>query len=151
MPNQKTQSGFTLIELMVVIAIIGILASVAMPQYQTYTHRSKVSTALNNIRQVQLGVQEFQSLFATLPTSLDDLTQYGVNNDPTSFASRYIDNININSSSQIIVTYSSSSDIPVGLQSKTMAIDSIKSSNGMLSFQINTTDSTIEERYLPKL
>ena len=40
---QKAQQGFTLIELMIVIAIIGILASVALPAYQTYTKKAKFS------------------------------------------------------------------------------------------------------------
>jgi type IV pilus assembly protein PilA len=46
-PNRNTEQGFTLIELMIVVAIIGILASLAVSAYQTYTVRAQVAEALN--------------------------------------------------------------------------------------------------------
>ncbi len=54
----KQQQGFTLIELMIVIAIIGILAAIAIPAYQDYTIRSKVSEGLNMAGAAKLAVAE---------------------------------------------------------------------------------------------
>ncbi len=56
--KQKVQQGFTLIELMIVIAIIGILASVALPAYQDYTVRAQVSEGAIAASSIKIGVTE---------------------------------------------------------------------------------------------
>ena len=55
---KKTQQGFTLIELMIVVAIIGILAAIAIPAYQDYTIRAKVTEGLNLAAAAKLAVAE---------------------------------------------------------------------------------------------
>ena len=54
---RKIQQGFTLIELMIVVAIIGILAAVAIPNYQTYTKKAKFTEVVNSISAVKTGVE----------------------------------------------------------------------------------------------
>jgi len=55
---KKVQKGFTLIELMIVVAIIGILAAIAIPAYQDYTIRAQVTEGLNLASAVKTGVAE---------------------------------------------------------------------------------------------
>ena len=69
----QAQKGFTLIELMIVVAIIGILAAMALPAYQDYTKRSHVSEGLTLAGAAKLGVTEFYASRGTWPTSNTDV------------------------------------------------------------------------------
>jgi type IV pilus assembly protein PilA len=64
------QKGFTLIELMIVVAIIGILAAIAIPAYQDYTIRAQVTEGLNLAGGVKAAVAEYYANNGTWPTSL---------------------------------------------------------------------------------
>lgn len=56
---KKMQKGFTLIELMIVVAIIGILAAIAIPAYQDYTTRAKITEVINSASPAKTSVSEF--------------------------------------------------------------------------------------------
>lgn len=68
---KRVQQGFTLIELMIVVAIIGILAAVALPAYQDYTIRAKVSEGLLAASSARTAVSEvYANAGAMLPSAL---------------------------------------------------------------------------------
>ena len=64
---RRAQAGFTLIELMIVVAIIGILAAVALPAYQDYTVRAKTSEVILAASSAKNGVAEYVNLYGVLP------------------------------------------------------------------------------------
>ena len=70
---KRVQQGFTLIELMIVVAIVGILAAIALPAYQDYTIRARVSEALATASACKTQVQEYAAARGgNLPATLAD-------------------------------------------------------------------------------
>ncbi len=70
MNMKKAQQGFTLIELMIVIAIIGILAAVALPAYQDYTVRAKLSEPMALLGEAKTTITEYYVTMGRAPTTL---------------------------------------------------------------------------------
>lgn len=71
----NAQKGFTLIELMIVIAIIGILAAIAIPAYQDYTIKAKWATNVTDIEGVKSAIKNCMALEANDGVKCDDITE----------------------------------------------------------------------------
>ena len=111
---KSIQKGFTLIELMIVVAIIGILAAVALPAYQDYTARAKVSEVVLAASTCRTAVSEAsQTGFSTARAAAD---QFGCGEagGPTSPLSQYVEKISTTTAGKISVTARNISQLGTG-------------------------------------
>ena len=77
--NTRSQSGFTLVEIMIVVVIIGLLAAMAIPAFQKVRQSSQDKAVLNNARQLSAAADQFyleNGVSTALPTSLIGATNY---------------------------------------------------------------------------
>ena len=95
---KRASQGFTLIELMIVVAIIGILAAIAIPAYQDYVVRSQVSEGLNMASATKASVAEF---FADRGTWPADNAALGITQTPVG---KYVSGVTV-TNGQILISY----------------------------------------------
>ena len=133
MNTKKIQQGFTLIELMIVIAILGILMAIAIPAYQDYTVRAKVSECVNLMAPLKLQVAEEAA-------SKGGLTGVSAS---TASATTYCSAPTITAATGVISVTSKSTG---GEENTTITLTPTETSAGDLTW---VCDSTAGEQYAP--
>lgn len=137
---KKSNFGFTLIELMIVVAIIGILAAIAVPAYQDYTIRSKISEGIAAIDSCKTSVSEYYQSNAALPATLADS---GCSN----VATQYVASMNVVAGS-IQVTFGNVGGTATG---DVLAYTPTVAGNYVTGWTCNGAATNLDSKYRPAL
>jgi type IV pilus assembly protein PilA len=129
---KNLQKGFTLIELMIVVAIIGILAAIAIPAYQDYLIRSQVAEGLTMAAAAKAGVSEYYANKGSWPAD-NNTAGMGVNTD---IQGKYVSSIDI-ANGAITVTYGNEANV-ANLKGKILALTPGASTNGDVIWKCGT-------------
>jgi type IV pilus assembly protein PilA len=136
--RQRVSAGFTLIELMIVVAIIAILAAIAIPAYQNYLIRSQVTEGFSLATGAKAAVWDYIANTGNLPKS----NQSAGLAMPVSISGNYVSQVDV-TGGQITVTYGKSAN--TAIQKLTLVL-SPTTSTGSITWNCS---STMPGEYLP--
>ena len=137
---KKVQQGFTLIELMIVVAIIGILAAIAIPAYQDYTIRAQVSEGINLAAGAKASISEYFMDKGGLPATQDEAGLAAA----TDINGSYTRSVAWDGS-LITVTYGEQANSAIAGQQLTLVPDS----SGVGSLEWNCVRTSLAAKHVP--
>jgi len=139
----KKQQGFTLIELMIVVAIIGILAAIAIPAYQDYTIRAQVSEGLNLSGGAKAAVTEYTQDRGSFPA---DNSTAGLS-VATEIVGKYVGGVAVGANGVITVTYDGTArEAHALIDGSTLTLTP---STNAGSIEWDCTSGTLADKHLP--
>ena len=134
------QGGFTLIELMIVVAIIGVLAAIAIPQYNNYVARAQVAEGFSCASAAKLGVSEYYNFNGAYPADNEEARVLGCEGN-------YVESVNVEDGA-LKITFIADKPAHEALQGKYFQL---KPTAHAGSIEWNCDTGTIEKEYLPNL
>ena len=140
----KKQQGFTLIELMIVVAIIGILAAIAIPAYQDYTIRAQVSEGLSLSAGAKAAVAEFYQDRGEWP---DDNDEAGLS-DPTDIEGKYVSSVTVGANNGVITIAYAQTAANQNIRAATLTLTATNHS-GSIGWDCDSPGDAIANNWLP--
>ncbi|HSI49938.1 MAG TPA: pilin [Ideonella sp.] len=138
------QQGFTLIELMIVVAIIGILASLALPAYQDYVARSQMSEAFTSVEGIKVMVMEYGQTNGTYPSATTKPTS-----DSLALVGKYGSAVVTEATGVITVTMKDAGEVNARIAGETLTFTPPELTDIGTTLTFKCT-STVDPKYLPK-